>query len=339
MTEVIQVPEITLPPSPFLPSTTLQIAWDSTSLGLFKTCPRLYQYVMLEGWSPKSESAHLRFGSEFHSALEHYDRRRTEGFDHESSLHDAVRYALENTWEYPDGDDQTSDGTPALPNLGDRVTRYKNRDTLLSLIIDYLDHFGASDPASTITLANGSPAVELSFRFELDFGPEDTPEPTPYLLCGHLDRLVNFNDEVFVMDRKTTTTTLSDYYFAQYDPSNQMTLYTIAAQVILSAPARGVIIDGCQILLDKPNAFARGFTFRTADQLSEWMTDLRVTLVYAEFLASSGYYPMNDTSCDKYGGCKFRSICSKAPSVREVFLRNDFNQLPESERWNPLKPR
>lgn len=326
------------PVSPFLPDTHIQYAWDSTCLGLFKTCPRLYQYTMIEGWSPKTESVHLRFGSEFHSALEHYDHTRCEGFNHDDSLHEAVRYALEHTWIYPE-DDGTTDGLEgwsALPNLGDKATRYKNRQTLIELIIDYLDHFGESDPAQTITLANGKPAVELSFRIGLEYGPN--PDQ-PYILCGHLDRLVNFNSEILVMDRKTTTTALSDYYFRQYEPNNQMTLYTIAGQVLWGSPVRGVIIDACQILLEKPHNFARGFTFRTEDQISEWLIDLRLILELAEYYATANYWPMNDTACDKFGGCKFREICSKSPSVRETFLKSDFNQLPLEERWNPMKPR
>ena len=34
--------------------------------------------------------------------------------------------------------------------------------------------------------AEGKPAVELSFRFELPYGPSDDQ---PYLLCGPLDRV------------------------------------------------------------------------------------------------------------------------------------------------------
>ena len=48
---------------------------------------------------------------------------------------------------------------------------------------------------------------------------------------------------------------------------------------------------------------------------------------------------MNDTACDKFGGCKFRSICSKSPQVREQFLRSDFVKLEEKDQWNPLKSR
>jgi hypothetical protein len=218
-------------------------------------------------------------------------------------------------------------------------------------VVDYLDHF-ADDPAKTYILNDGSPAVELSFRFELDWGPEaarikDMNESLeehgslgqPYLLCGHLDRVVDFNDQLLVMDRKTSVTTLSAYYFQQYSPSNQMSLYTLAGKIILGAPIRGVIIDAAQVLLEKPNAFARGFTYRTEDELEEWLVDLKHTLAYAERCATENYFPMNDTACNNYGGCKFRGICSKSPAVRDRFLAADFEKLEPQNRWNPLSVR
>ena len=52
-----------------------------------------------------------------------------------------------------------------------------------------------------------------------------------------------------------------------------------------------------------------------------------------------GYWPMNDTACDKFGGCRFRGICSKSPSVRERFLSTDYVKLPKEDRWNPLRSR
>ena len=209
-------------------------------------------------------------------------------------------------------------------------------------MVDYLDHY-VDDPAETYIKSDGKPAVELSFRFELDFGPGhlgDSDSVThPYLLAGHMDRVVSFNDQLFVMDHKTTTTTPSQYYFNQYEPHNQMTLYTIAGQVVLNAPIKGVIVRAAQILLDKENRFVSGFTLRTPDQLEEWMNDLRLHLERAEDYATRGYWPMNDTACDKFGGCKFRGVCSKSPSVRHIYLKSDFEQLPLEERWNPLRSR
>lgn len=326
--------------SPFLPGTNIQFAFDSTSLGLLKTCPRLYQYTMIEGWASKDESVHLRFGIEFHQALQEYDVACAEGDSSGQALHNTVKALLVRTagWEV----DETT-----------RAGKYKNRRSLLRTVVDYLDHY-RDDPATTFILADGRPAVELSFRFELDWGPggryipdEETKaaiiaegkEPNqPYLLSGHLDRVVSFNDALFVMDRKTTTTTPSQYYFNQYEPNNQMTLYTLASKVILKSPIKGVIIDAAQILVDS-SRFVRGFTYRTPDQLDEWTNDLRFWFAQAEYYAEADYWPQNDTACGLYGGCRFRDVCSKSPTVRSAFLKSGFIKQTPEDRWNPLKPR
>ena len=222
--------------------------------------------------------------------------------------------------------------------------KVKTKLNLLRSVIWYLDEFGRKDPCETVQLRDETPAMEVSFKFELDWGPhvgqgERAYEGSqPYLLCGHLDRIVTFNDETFVMDRKTATTTLSPYYFQQYEPNNQMTLYTLAGQVVLGTSIRGVIIDAISVQV-QGSWPQRGFTYRTKGQLDEWLHDLRYWLRQAETYATDNYWPMNDTACDKFGGCKFRDICSKSPSVRERFLKADFIKQEPEERWNPLKPR
>jgi hypothetical protein len=288
-----------------------------------KECPRKYQLKIIEGWQPNKESVHLRFGSEVHTVAEGYAHSRAAGINHEDSVHDAIQALVDRVWDWE-------------PIGTEKALSYKNRDTLLSLCVDFLDYY-QDDPAETFIKENGRPAVELTFAFSLEFGPESSSEP--YLLCGHLDRVVNFNGALMVMDHKTATQTLGSYYFDQFEPNNQMSLYTLAGQVVLKAQVRGVIIDAAQVMLEEPNRFVRGFTYRTPDQLNEWLADLKALLKVFEGYALAEYWPMNDTSCDKFGGCQFRGICSKDPSVRERFLRADFTQQPENERWNPLRPR
>ena len=325
--------------SPFLPGTNIQFAFDSTSIGYIKTCPRLYYYTMILGWTSKSESIHLRFGIEYHHALEFYARLRVNSLPHEQSVRDTLREIHSRTTDW-------------VLDTNTKAGKYKNRETLVSLVLDYLDHF-VDDPCETYIKSDGTPAVELSFRFELDFGPESARAAKdygedgivyggyvqPYLLSGHLDRVVRFNDHLFVMDHKTTTTTPGDYYFNQYDPNNQMTLYTIAGGIILHTPIKGVIIRAGQILLEKPNRFVSGFTYRTPDQIDEWLNDLRFHFSNAEAYALNDHWPMNDTACGNYGGCKFREVCSKSPDVRERFLAADFIKLAPEEKWNPLRSR
>jgi hypothetical protein len=326
----------------FLPDTTIQYSWDSTSLELFKRCPRLYQYTMLEGWEPHGEGIHLRFGIEYHQALHDYETYKAMDLNHDEAVHATVKDLLKRIYDWDPDPRKESEEKKSKPNL-------------LRTVIWYLDRF-KDDKAETIILENGKPALEVSFRFELDWGPHRQPYTTteelekilngpeggpvgqPYLLSGHLDRIVNYLDGLYVMDRKTSGTALSTYYFAQYHPHNQMSLYALAGKIVLESPIRGVIIDGAQIA-NEYSEFQRGITYRTQDQLDEWLYDLHFWFGRAEEYAVEGYWPMNDTACSMYGGCRFREICSKSPQAREKFLQAGFRQKEEQDRWNPLKPR
>ncbi len=337
MSEVLERP---ITPSPFLPGTNIQYAWDSTSLGWLKTCPRLYQYNQIEGWRQRGPSVHLDFGGFYHSALELYDRRRAAEIGHNEALYEAVKYCLEVTWRV-DMDPETGIDVGSPLDWGHHL---KTRETLVRSVIWYLEEFGENDAAKTVVLANGKPAVELSFKLELDFGPEHQYHPLgspkldserqPYILSGHLDRLVSFSDGLYVMDRKTSSTTIGGYYFDGFNPHNQMSLYTFASKVIYQTPVRGVIIDAAQIAVGFTR-FSRGFTFRTEAQTEEWLQETRHWLELAEGFALANHWPMNDMSCHQYGGCVFRKVCSKSPEVRQKFLESDFVKRP----WNPLEPR
>jgi len=310
-------------PSPFLPGTNIQYAWDSTSLGMLKTCPRLYHYTMILGYGSREDNVHLRFGIEYHWAIENYDRCLAAGASFDEAVRSTIGELLVRTADWD-------------PDTTMRAGQYKNRDTLLQLTIDYFDFF-RNDPAVTHILDNGRPAVELSFKFELDWGPQSAD--VKYLLCGHLDRVADLGGSLYVIDHKTTTTTPGKYFFDNFSPNNQMTLYALAAQIVINTPIKGVIVEAAQILLEKPNHFARGFALRTNDALDEWVGDLATWLNLAESYALSGHWPMNDTACDKFGGCRFRNVCARSPSVRDIHLRADFHQQPPEERWNPLAVR
>lgn len=310
-------------PSPFIEGTKIQQFWDSTSLGWLKDCPRKYMYSMIDGWVGRGESVHLEFGILYHEALEIYEIHRYNEDTHDQALRKVVQRTLVNTWREGRPWRASRDLDPS-----DRAS-LKCRENLIRSIVWYLDKY-RDDPAKT-KMWSGGPMVELHFQFEAGFNYDLNH---PYNLCGYLDRIVTFQDQPFVMDRKTTTSTLGSYYFEQYDPDNQMSLYTIASQVAFRTPVKGVIIDAAQIAVGFTR-FVRDFVFKTPDQIDEWMRDLKIWLRMAERFAEADYWPQNDKSCSKYGGCVFRSICSKSPSVRDRFLESNFTR----REWNPMVPR
>lgn len=289
-----------------------QFAWDSTSLTEAMTCKRKYYYSIVRGLRTKQTSVHLFFGGLYASALEHFYKHLAEGKDREEALFLVVREAMLESW------DNEANAPFTFPDSA------KTRFALIRSIVWYTEEF-ASDIMPTFHLSNGKPAVELSFSFEVD---------DDLLLCGHLDRVVDYQGSLFVMDQKTTGATLSPHFFSSFDLSNQMTLYTLAGQIILNNPIRGVIIDGAQIAVGFTH-FLRGFTYRTAEQLAEWIKGTKVLIKEVHEAADAEFYPMNTTACGNYSGCQFKEICTASPRVREAIISSSFN----TRVWDPLERR
>lgn len=296
----------------------LQRAWDSTSMGELKLCPRRYQYRILEGWTPKTQSVHLTFGIAFHSALETYDRALASGAPKVEATRVAVRKVLKDTWD------------PVLKRPWMSQDKYKNRETLLRTVVWYLENF-SEDSIETVVLADGKPAVELHFNIPL---PRETPEDGPFVLVGYLDKIGKLAGQTFIIDRKTTKHTLSSDYFRQYSPDNQFSTYIFAGSVGFGQQISGLIVDVAQVLIEG-SRFQREIINRTPGEIDEWIEDFNYWLSMAEFFAEKQHWPMNDKNCHTYGGCPFREVCTKPPSVRENYLKQGF----EKKIWDPIKLR
>jgi hypothetical protein len=147
--------------------------------------------------------------------------------------------------------------------------------------------------------------------------------------------VVEWNDELWIVDKKTTKGILNDSYFSHFNPDNQMSLYTLAGQLVLRTDVEGVIIDAAQIQVNG-SRFMRRPISRTQGQLEEWLGDLRYFLRLMEICAQRNYWPMNDKACNLYGGCKFIPVCSADPSVRGELLDAFYT---DRRTWDPLKPR
>lgn len=303
-------------PNPF-DANGLQFAWNSTSVKLAEECLRKYYYIMIEGWQPPTLSVHLRFGQHYATALEHYHKLRADGATWEEATIDVVWEALHATW---DRTDENPEGTEW--DGGDNL---KTRGNLIRSIVWYLDQF-ADDSATTVILGNGKPAVELSFTINVDDG---------IVFAGHLDRLTEYAKHIYVQDQKTTKTTISPRYFEQFSPETQMSMYTFAGKMLYNTPVNGVMIDAAQIAVGFTR-FERGFTFRTEGQLNEWYDDTMGYIHAARRATQEQNFPMNRTACNNYGGCPFRSVCSRDPSVRESFL---LGQFIRATPLNPLSKR
>lgn len=146
---------------------------------------------------------------------------------------------------------------------------------------------------------------------------------------------MKFQEQIYVVDQKTTGSTLSNRWFDQWKLSGQMSGYTLAGKVAFDLPAVGVMIDAVQVAVGFSRYF-RGFTYRTDEQLEEWHQETLHYIAEARRAFQSSNFPRNTASCFNYGGCQFLEVCaSSSDRVREQFLKADFEQ----DRWNPMEAR
>ena len=299
-----------------LPS--FQLAWDSTSLGELKRCPRAYQLAIVEGWRSQEENVHLMFGIALHEGREWYARRRAVGESHDMAVESVVDMILRKTW-----DNELS--RPAF--VGDEK---KNRFTLIRALVWLLDHW-ENDPLETLLFDDGRPMVEVSFRFP--WGESASGEQL--LLCGHLDRVGEINGQTWIADTKTTYKSLdegsSQYFFWQFSPDNQVSLYTFAGQVVLAKQCAGVLIDAVQIAVGF-SRFVRAPITRTKAQIAEWLEGTRIAFRQAEEYALCAFWPMNEKACFS---CAFRKVCSLPPAARQAELEKNYMRRV----WDPLQIR
>lgn len=309
----------------------LQLAVDSTSLGAFKTCPRYYYYTILLGYQPKGESVHLTFGLLMHGSVERYHHGRAEGGSHDDALDKALAWALAETWN------------KELSRPWVSGDSYKNRSTLLRTLVWYLDKYGDNDALETVILASGKPAVELSFSYASGYSSRTTGES--FLFCGHLDRLATLNGVPYIPDVKTTKSELGARYWNSHNPSNQFGMYLLAGEITYQLPVKGLIVDAVQVLVGS-SRFERHLITKDEAQMSEfygacgfWLLRMEDCAEGAQLATEHGKtelaYPMNETSCTKFGGCEFQQVCARSPVARQQWLETGFRRRV----WDPLQRR
>lgn len=321
------------PDSQFLAGTKIQFAWDSVSLTDFLSCQRRYKYRVLDGLVPKNPgyAIALEFGILFHAAIEQYHRQKAEGFDHDFSVKAAVGWLINDpAFAKLPTDDDIADLKENTDEDDDGVTlrnsRIRTRYHLVRSVVWYLEHY-EQDPLHTLIMPTGKPAVELSFRIPLPVkvGGQDM------LLCGHLDRAVEFEGSYFASDYKTTKS-LTRQFFDMFDLSHQMTGYTVAGNIILDKPISGVWIDGIALQVGGVK-LARAPTKRSPGQVKEYFELLGDVAERAERAHDLGHYPMNTASCYF---CEFKEICKQPPEYRDRYINMWYEKKPG---WNPLRNR
>lgn len=288
-------------------------AFDATRLRSLLLCDRRFWLEHQQQLRPagRERSIDLDFGTAWHETARAYDSARVAG-DNQPLL-PAMKRALE----------LSADWAPEW------VTSAKNRDTLLRAIVWYDAQFGADNPLLPMVLRDGRPALELGFNFPL-FDGRDRPT-----LCGNLDGVVQFGGETWILERKTTGSALSGFYWSGYDPNIQVDVYCLAAHCLWPEwNVQGVMIEAMQTGVGFTR-FERKQFRRSRGRLAETLAVIQD--VVSKFDAATSEIRPNPAACNVGAGCPFRAYCQSDPSMRQWVLQTQF--APRKDPWNPLAAR
>ena len=282
-----------------------QIIWDSSSLSTFLACPRLYRLTNLLGYKLKMYAPVTGFGSAIHDGFEILDRCKFEKKSKDEAVLAATTHIIK----------ECGDG------LNQSEKKSRNLEAALRIMVWRAEEFW-EDNLKIATMPNGAPCLEQ--RFEVPFGH------VGHRLSGRIDKIVEMDNRLYLCDTKTTTATLTDFYFKNFEPSNQVYAYIWAARNILGLDIAGFIVDAVQTAVNFCR-FNRSIFNVSQPSIDEWYTDAQYAIGLADAYSVNKYYPANFTSCGNYGGCKFREVCAESPDHRKIILDEDFMSEPHAD--------
>lgn len=288
-------------------------AIDSTIRAAFCSCPRKFYREYLQHWKPSAESVHLIAGGAFARGLEVARKLYWgEGIkDTNMVLAEATREIFR---EYGDFD--------CPPESAKSPIR------LVEAMLDSFNHYGwATDPIQPFVTPQGKPAIEFKFALPLPINHPVTGDPLLY--CGRFDMLGVFQDCMWVVDDKTSSS-LGAQWIKQWDLRGQITGYCWAAREH-GMDVAGGILRGVGILKTKIT-HAQSIQYRPASMIDKWHTQLVRDIQRMIDCWEEGYYDYNFAdACTSYGGCPLVDVCKSLNE--EKTLEAHYVQ----RKWDPLE--
>jgi hypothetical protein len=201
----------------------------------------------------------------------------------------------------------------------------KSAERVVAALADYVTHYPPDKDHVKPYIAGGKAAVEFTFSIPLPINHPDTGEPILY--AGRFDMLGVRNEQLVVVDEKTTSQ-LGPTWINKWNLRGQFTGYIWACQQY-GYPVLGAIVRGISFL---KNSFghAEAIQLRAQWEIDQWYAQLirdveRIKAAYIE-----GWYDQAfDEACADYGGCPFQQLCKahNPENWTDKYLIRDWDPL------------
>lgn len=284
---------------------------DSTMLSDFLACETKFHWAYMRKLQSSRPSIHLHFGGVFAAGLD-TARQSFWGLGRTTAQSLAAGFRkICLAWG-------------AEPPEGIGAKTFYSCALLLDYYIEI--HPFATDPIQPYMRQSGTPATEFTFAIPLDTLHPTTNQPIIY--AGRFDLLGEYNQQLFVVDEKTTSQ-LGPQFLNQWSLRGQFIGYCWAARQY-GYPVVGAVVRGLKIASSgfdhaEPIIYAGDWL------VEQWKQHIEHTISRLITTWQSNYWDKNfDNACTHYGGCQFRQLCESPNPERWI----EGNYGPRT--WNPL---
>lgn len=287
---------------------------DSTMRSDFVSCPTKFYWSFCRKLGSPEGSTDLIAGGAFAKGLEVI---RREYYQNGKSVQDAYQQgAMAAMMEYGDHETPEHKKTKSVERVVEGLADYLAQPKYDLKSGHIQPHF----------VGNHEPCVEFTFTVPLPILHPETREPILY--AGRFDMLGVRNDQLVVVDEKTTSQ-LGPTWVNKWNLRGQFTGYIWACQQygysVLGAIVRGISF------LSKGFGHAEAIQMRAQWQIDQWYEQLLADVKRMVWCWENNWFDQAlDEACAGFSGCPFQPLCtSSTPEswVSKYGIRD----------WDPLK--
>ena len=296
--------------------------FDNSSINTFMRCRRLHLFENEWNLTTNEESPALTYGSAIHEALYHW---------YNGDGEDVSLKAFIKRCRTPGADiDLELDAEKGSKQ------RYSIQWGVWLLQKYFKENPIAEDPFETLTDQDGKPYLEVGFAVGAGEG----------IFVGRIDRIARYKEtgELYVIDHKTTRSTINDRYWRQYNPNNQFTGYMWGVYELLGEMPVGCVVNVVRVyqfatLKEGENfdekVFARTWIKPTFEQVQDRAKEIRETIIDMKAARTRGihaFYRNAPVACGMWAGCTFQPVCSsRTADVAQLIAAGSY----KTKHWFP----
>lgn len=320
--------------------------YDNTELSTHRDCARKYYFRHVadleripEEGSPAT-APELAFGLAWHAAMDTTWLMLCGTGKSAPSVQivsQAAYLTWEKTWEewgfpsYNNMDaEQRADWAPRTP------------DTAIEMLVNYIQE-------REEMLRYQTKLVSIEQPFAVPLFPDDKER----WYCGRLDKVIEYQGGIEIIDHKTTTLYKKEGYFRSdflesFSPNSQVDGYAYAGQMLYGERFKGVMIDAALVHRTVHDGFKLLPVRRAFEQLDSWLWEARhrVHLVEQDAADLAGVYPSapfmpayekNTGNCTKYfRNCPYMDPCKGVPNPVGEMASHGILDGYKVSKWSPF---